>query len=99
MLRRANVKKPRENPSGKGVWIRVFDVSPAGKKRLVALAWRRTPFRTEPDTNDAPDDTDLAFGLPDGSVKWRNKAAFLKAWNIDLDARSLSGAEAKHTPS
>lgn len=39
----------------------------------------------------APDDGDLVFGLPDGTVKWDTKKAFLTANDIDLDARGLSG--------
>ena len=72
-------------------WIRVFDVSRSGTKRLVALAWRKTPSATAP---AEPKGDELAFGPSAGIVKWRDKAAFLKAWNIDADARCLSGKPA-----
>ncbi|CAM2195979.1 conserved protein of unknown function [Paraburkholderia kururiensis] len=72
-------------------WIRVFRVSPSGKKTLVALAWRTKGFPTAPDTDVMPDDNDLIFGLPDGTVKWHTKNDFLSANDIDLSARRLSG--------
>lgn len=72
-------------------WIRVFKVSPAGKKTLVALAWRRKAFATAPAPDDKPDDQSLVFGLPDGTAKWRTKAAFVKALDLDLDASRLTG--------
>ncbi|PCE22651.1 hypothetical protein BWP39_23515 [Paraburkholderia acidicola] len=75
-------------------WIRVFKVSPAGKRTLVALAWRRKRFVEAPSTTDQPDDNELAFGLPDGTVKWTTKAAFLKAQNIDLNAKMLGESAA-----
>ncbi|SEU47209.1 hypothetical protein [Burkholderia cepacia] len=73
------------------VWIRVFKVSPAGKKILVALAWRRKRFATAPEIYDEPDDKLLTFGLPNGTVKWHTKAEFLKAWDIDPNATKLLG--------
>jgi hypothetical protein len=73
-------------------WIRVFKVSSAGTKTLVALAWRRNRFAEAPATYDEPDDNELVFGLPDGTVKWRTKAEFLKAQNIDLNAKRLWGS-------
>jgi hypothetical protein len=72
-------------------WIRVFKVSPVGKKTLVALAWRRQGFPAAPATYDEPDDRLLMFGLPDGTVKWHTKAEFLKAQDIDLNAQRLLG--------
>ncbi|GJH23516.1 hypothetical protein [Caballeronia novacaledonica] len=72
-------------------WIRVFTVSRAGIRTLVALAWRRSRFTTAPQTDDVPQDSELAFGAPGGVVKWRTKSEFLKANHIDLAARSLSG--------
>ena len=72
-------------------WIRVFTVSPSGKKTLTALAWRTKRFTSASAADIAPDDKDLVFGLPDGSVKWNTKKAFLTANDIDLDARGLSG--------
>ncbi|MBC8732863.1 hypothetical protein [Paraburkholderia sp. UCT2] len=72
-------------------WIRVFKVSTTGKKTLVALAWRRKVFTVAPATFDEPDDKALIFGLPDGTAKWRIKAEFLKAQDIDLNAKRLSG--------
>lgn len=72
-------------------WIRVFAVSPEGKKTLVALAWRRARFAVAPEEYDAPDERSLVFGLPDGTVKWSTQAAFLKAQDIDLDAGQLAG--------
>lgn len=72
-------------------WIRVFDVSSGGKKTLAALAWRRQRFAVAPGTYDVPDEQSLLFGLPDGTVKWHTRTAFLKALDIDLDARSLTG--------
>ncbi|WP_176057182.1 hypothetical protein [Paraburkholderia sp. BCC1876] len=83
----ADMSKLGEHP----VWIRVFKVSPAGKKSLVALAWRRQGFTAAPAIYDEPDDKSLMFGLPDGTVKWHTKAEFLKAQDIDLNARRLSG--------
>ncbi|WP_244848008.1 hypothetical protein [Caballeronia sp. SL2Y3] len=79
-------------------WIRVFKVSPAGQKTLVALAWRKTRFLVAPDRYATPEDTELVFGLPDGKSKWRTKAEFLKACNIDLDAKSLGGPSASTPP-
>lgn len=72
-------------------WIRVFSVSSSGKKTLVALAWRKKGFATAPDPDVMPDDKDLVFGLPDGTVKWHTKNDFLSANDIDLSARRLSG--------
>lgn len=72
-------------------WIRVFDVLPGGKKQLVALAWRKTRFQSAPDTYDAPKDNELAYGLPNGLVKWQTMEQFTRAEHIDLDARSLAG--------
>ncbi|MGF6766281.1 hypothetical protein P3T24_006627 [Paraburkholderia sp. GAS33] len=82
-----NMSELGEHPA----WIRVFKVSPAGKKTLVAVAWRREGFAAAPATYDEPDDKLLMFGLPDGTVKWRTKAEFLKAQDIDLNAKSLLG--------
>ena len=82
-----NMSELGEHPA----WIRVFKVSPAGKKTLVALAWRRKGFATVPETYDEPDEELLMFGLPDGTVKWRTKAEFLKAQDIDLNAAKLLG--------
>lgn len=75
-------------------WIRVFKVSSAGKKTLVALAWCRKRFVEAPVSTDEPDDNELVFGLPDGTVKWNTKAGFLKAQNIDLNAKMLWGSSA-----
>jgi hypothetical protein len=72
-------------------WIRVFKVLPGGKRQLVALAWRKTRFTTAPDTYDEPKDSELAYGLPNGVVKWHSMREFSRAENIDLDARSLAG--------
>ncbi|WP_143751977.1 hypothetical protein [Burkholderia sp. SRS-W-2-2016] len=72
-------------------WIRVFSVSPSRRKTLVAIAWRTKRFATASAADRAPDDRDLVFGLPDGEVRWQTKNAFLKANNIDLGARKLSG--------
>jgi len=72
-------------------WIRVFTVSRAGVRTLVALAWRRSRFTTAPQADDVPQDSELAFGAPGGVVKWHTKSELLKANHIDLDARSLSG--------
>jgi hypothetical protein len=72
-------------------WIRVFSVSPSGRKTLVAIAWRTKRFATASAADGAPDDKDLVFGLPDGEVRWQAKNAFLKANNIDLGARRLTG--------
>ncbi|MDR5736532.1 MULTISPECIES: hypothetical protein [unclassified Caballeronia] len=82
------------DPSALGehpAWIRVFKVSPSGKKTLIALASRKMRFTTAPDTYDAPKDDDLVFGSPNGQSKWRTKAEFLSANRIELDARSLRG--------
>ncbi|GJH07182.1 hypothetical protein CBA19CS11_00110 [Caballeronia novacaledonica] len=73
------------------VWMRVFKVQPGGGKQLVALAWRKTRFSSTPDTYDAPNDNELAYGLPNGVVKWRTMEEFARAEHIDLDARSLDG--------
>ncbi|SAK45617.1 hypothetical protein AWB77_00850 [Caballeronia fortuita] len=72
-------------------WIRVFKVLPHAKPLLVALAWRKKRFASAPDTYDAPKDDELAYGLPNGVVKWRNMEEFAHAEGIDLEARSLSG--------
>jgi hypothetical protein len=74
-------------------WIRVFKVLPGNRKQLVALAWRKQRFSTAPDTYDAPSDSDLAYGVPNGVVKWRSQAEFVRAQHIDLDARSLAGGQ------
>jgi hypothetical protein len=68
-------------------WIRVLDAN----HKLIALAWRKRAFTQAPDENDVPADSDLAFGTPDRAIKWQSKAAFLTAYDIDLDARGLSG--------
>ncbi|WP_250450479.1 hypothetical protein [Caballeronia sp. ATUFL_M2_KS44] len=75
-------------------WIRVFKTSRAGKRTLVALAWRKKRFMAAPDKYDAPGDGDLIFGLPNGEAKWPTKEAFFKAEHIDLDATSLAGTAA-----
>jgi hypothetical protein len=85
-----NVSALGEHPA----WIRVFKVSTGGKKTLVALAWRRKGFASEPATYEEPDDKLLMFGQPDGTVKWRTKEEFLKAQDIDLNAKRLSGRSA-----
>jgi hypothetical protein len=72
-------------------WIRVFKVREGGKKRLVALAWRKARFAYAPDTYDEPKDDELVYGLPSGVMKWKTKAEFLRAERIDIDARSLAG--------
>ncbi|KIG04007.1 hypothetical protein [Caballeronia concitans] len=72
-------------------WIRVFKLSTAGKRTLVALAWRKKAFIAAPDRYDAPDERDLVFGLPSGVAKWPTEEAFLKAEHIDLNAASLTG--------
>ncbi|MFM0050948.1 hypothetical protein [Caballeronia grimmiae] len=93
--RTANDDEQATDPSALGdhpAWIRVFKVTPSGKKTLVALASRNTRFSVAPDTYDAPRDDELVFGLPNGQSKWRTKAEFFEACRIDLDARSLAGA-------
>jgi hypothetical protein len=79
-------------------WIRVFSVSATGRKTLVALAWRKRAFTTAPDADNAPADGELAFGLPGGVVKWHTKTEFLKANDIDLDARILRGDAESRRP-
>jgi hypothetical protein len=74
-------------------WIRVLDAN----HKLIAMAWRTRAFTQAPDENDVPDDSDLAFGIPDRAIKWHSKAAFVAAFDIDLDARGLSGQ--KKSPS
>jgi hypothetical protein len=72
-------------------WIRVFRVAPDGKPTLVALAWRTRSSTGPAQTLQEPDERDLAFGLPDGTIRWHSLAAFAKAQGLDLHASSLSG--------
>jgi hypothetical protein len=72
-------------------WIRVFKVTPGGKKQLAAIAWRKAPFSHTPDTYDEPKSNDLEYGSTVGVVKWRNQTDFIRAENIDLEARGLNG--------
>jgi hypothetical protein len=72
-------------------WIRVFKVSAGGRKMLVALAWRRQGLEALKSTSEAPDDSELQFGLPDGTVRWHSMAAFAEANDIDLLATRLLG--------
>lgn len=78
-------------------WLRVFKVLPGGKRQLVALAWRKTRFTTAPDTYDEPKDGELAYGLPNGVVKWHSMREFARAENIDLDASSLAGSSRRQS--
>ncbi|WP_277186203.1 hypothetical protein [Caballeronia sp. BR00000012568055] len=67
-------------------------------KMLIAVAWRTRTFTQAPDENDVPADSDLAFGISGGIVKWHSKTAFLAANGIDLDARALTGRKMSPAP-
>lgn len=78
-------------PGEHAAWIRVLKVSATGKKTLVAVAWKASGGAVPASMNDEPNERDLNFGRPDGTVLWHSMDEFVKSTGIDLNARSLSG--------
>lgn len=72
-------------------WIRVLKVSATGKKTPVAVAWKAAGGAVSSSTDDEPQESDLHFGRPDGTRRWRSMSEFTRSLGIDLHAESLSG--------
>lgn len=72
-------------------WIRVLSVSSDGRKKLIALAWRREGLEALKSTDEEPNERQLQFGLQNGTVRWPSMTAFTRANDIDLSATRLSG--------
>lgn len=92
---RQSAEDQEQTPDGAALgehpaWIRVLKVRPDGKQALIALAWRARGS-TVPASSQEPDENDLIFGLPDGTVRWRSMTAFARSQGVDLRAMSLSG--------
>ena len=60
---------------------RVWDYGATGAPTLVAIGWNRS-LRSKP-----LDSADVAFGTPDGKIKWKDKEAFFQAVGFDAEAR------------
>jgi hypothetical protein len=88
-----NEPSPRADLGEHPAWIRVINVAPTGKRTLVALAWRKSATPHATTSMEAPKDSELLYGVPNGVVKWQTKAEFVKANGIDLEAKGLSGLQ------
>ena len=72
------------------------EIDANGRPKLVAMSWNRSmrnPLKTTPLSV-----ADLAFGTPDGKVKWKNRAEFDKAFDTSEDARQVlpNGPDAEY---
>ncbi|WP_156967194.1 hypothetical protein [Paraburkholderia ferrariae] len=72
-------------------WIRVLNVSPTGKTTLVAMAWKASGAIGSTKMDDDPKESELYFGLPDGTRRWNSMDEFARSTGVDLRAEILSG--------
>jgi len=78
---------------GHELYYRVWDYDAEGKATLVALGWGKGIDVGEPEKID---DAHIVFGTPDGKVKWKDQAAFFKAFDFDPTAsRAFPEEQAK----
>ncbi|WP_213954469.1 MULTISPECIES: hypothetical protein [unclassified Variovorax] len=60
---------------------RVWDYDDAGNPELVAIGWNTKLGSAM--RNERLDDAEMAYGTPDGVVKWKTKEEFFKAFDFD----------------
>lgn len=78
---------------GHQIYHRVYDIDAKGKPKLVAVSWNRK-LRLNPLKKTSMTFADMAYGTPDGKVRWKTAAEFEKAFGFSTDAVEVFPDEA-----
>jgi hypothetical protein len=73
---------------GHQIYHRVYDIDANGRPRLVAVSWNRK-LRLNPLKNTNMDFADVAYGTPDGKVRWKKLSDFEKFFGFTSNAAEV----------
>jgi hypothetical protein len=78
---------------GHQIYHRVYDIDVKGKPKLIAVSWNRK-LRLNPLKKTSMTFADMAYGTPDGKIRWKTAAEFEKAFGFSTDAVEVFPDEA-----
>jgi hypothetical protein len=73
---------------GHQIYHRVYDIDAKGQPSLVAVSWNRK-LRLNPLKKTNMDFADMAYGTPDGKVRWKKLADFEKFFGFTSNAAEV----------